>query len=51
MLGTFDSGIHGESISNPHSIFFSASTTRTLRTNGLVNDPMSFMASWEWEGK
>src|SRR5690606_37444629 len=37
---------------NSYSSFFSASTTRVLRTYGLVNEPISFMATFEgWGGQ
>jgi hypothetical protein len=44
MLGTLLPSSQGESITKSYSIFFSASTMRTLRTNGLVWEPISFIA-------
>ncbi|MOA41719.1 hypothetical protein D3C78_1637110 [compost metagenome] len=50
--GTLPSGLNsatrlpasqGRSSSSGQSIFFSASTTRTLRANGLVSEAISFM--------
>ena len=43
MLGTPELASHGESSTNSQSIFFSARTTRTLRTKGLVKVPISFI--------
>ena len=41
--GTVDSGPYGDSWTTVHSIFFSASATRTLRAYGLVGEAISFI--------
>jgi len=42
-LGTLLSTSQGESMTKSYSIFFSASTMRTFRANGLVWEPISFI--------
>src|SRR5690606_29927804 len=58
--GTFPSGLYcwmvescAQTLSrtNSYSSFFSARTIRVLRTYGLVNEPISFMATFEGWGR